>query len=106
MRIKGLTIGGQRGLDPTMTFTRRIPILAYHKADRTCWLWYLELHRSIADERRAFRYFRMRGQQDRRIWQFWNWSIVFCWQDQGRFRNYRHQRQSKLSRLFGVDFES
>lgn len=105
MRIKGLTICGQRGLDPTMTFTRFIPLLSYHHPSRMCWLWSLQLRRCISDEHRAFRWFRVRGHQDRRVCQFWAWSVEFTWQDEGRFLNPGHQRRSRLSHSFGIKFD-
>jgi hypothetical protein len=105
MRIGSLTIGGRCGLDPTMTFVRYVPLLSYHHRARLCWLWSLSLHRRTADERRAFRYYRLRGHQDRRVLQLWAWSADFTWQEQGRYLNPGHERRSKLSRLLGVLFE-
>lgn len=105
MRIRGLTIGGRRGLDPSMTFVRHVPIMHFHHPDRACWLWALMLRRCISDEKRAFRFYRMRGEQDRRVLQFWAWSVQFTWQEEGRYRDHAHRKRSKLARLFGVDFD-
>ena len=107
MRIKGLSIGGRFGLCPKGLMVRFVPILAYHNPRHTTWLWSLNLRRAISDERRAFRYIGT-GPAFQRSWavQIWAWSIVFMWQESGRYRDHAHQRRSKLSRLFGVDFDN
>jgi hypothetical protein len=88
-----------------MTFVRHVPIMHFHHPDRACWLWALMLRRCISDEKRAFRFYRMRGEQDRRVLQFWAWSVQFTWQEEGRYRDHAHRKRSKLARLFGVDFD-
>ena len=105
MKISGLKFGGRIARGPSGERCRSIPIATFHHPDRMCWLWFLHLTRCIADERRGFRAYRMRGSQDRRVLQFWNMRLEFLYQEEGRYRNYKAKQQSKLSRLMGVRFD-
>lgn len=105
MRIRGLTIGGRTGKCPEGRKIRFVPLLAYHHPERTTWLWYLNLRRAISDEYRGVRYLGPSPFERRWSIQIWAWSLQLVWQESGKYRDYSHQRKSKLARLFRVDFD-
>ena len=100
--MRGFSFGGHIGMSPDMRLVRSIPLVSFHHPRRPCWLWFLSLERCVADELRTFRYLRIRGAQDRRLFQFWNWSVQFVWQEEGLYRSPTHHRQARLLRLFGI----
>lgn len=98
-RIGGLTIGG---LSWSALRGYTVKLASYHNPNHMCWLWSAYIDQCIADEKRAFRAFRIPGAQSRSILQLWSINITFVWQAEGRYRSPTHERQTGLASKFGI----
>lgn len=85
-RINGLRLGG-------LSYTQKrgyvLHIASWHNPAHMCWLWFIEISMSCADEKRALRFYRMPGAQARSVIQLWSINIQFVWQAEGRYKAQR-----------------
>ena len=75
---------------------RRVTIASWHNPAHMCWLWFIELSLTHADEHKTFRAYSLPGAQAWTTLQLWRLRISFCWQAEGWYSSPSEMRVRNL----------